>query len=88
MTRSNCVGLDPEMFFVEGNGNEVRAHTEYVKKAICGPCPTRARCLADTLTRETGAGKHVFGIAGGMSPRQRRVLTSKQRDALIQAGAA
>ena len=82
-----CAGLDPALFFPEGSPADVRSHTRRVIDTICRPCDERALCLARTLKLEQ-TGNNAHGIAGGMSPRQRRVLTSKQRDALIQAGAA
>jgi WhiB family redox-sensing transcriptional regulator len=58
---SNCLGVDPDLFFPE-RGASTRA-----AKAICGECLVRAECLEFAIT--TG---EKFGIWGGMSERERR----------------
>jgi WhiB family redox-sensing transcriptional regulator len=56
-----CRGLDPDLFFPE------RGERTDDALAVCAPCPVRDDCLAAGLTER-------FGIWGGRSERQRRIL--------------
>lgn len=58
-----CPQVDVEAFFPEQGGNTRSA------KAICHRCPVERECLAYAVKN-----REPFGIWGGMSPRQRRVL--------------
>ena len=42
---------------------------------ICGGCPVRMECLADSLDNKT-----EFGVWGGMTERQRRALLKERPD--------
>lgn len=59
-----CAQTDPEIFFPEP-GQSPRA-----AKQVCADCPVRTQCLTDALDRRDIA----FGVRGGLTPTQRRVL--------------
>ena len=61
-----CRGIDPDRLFVQGAAQN-RA------KAICGGCPVRTECLADSLDNEI-----EFGVWGGMTERERRALLRRR----------
>ena len=42
---------------------------------LCGGCPVRMECLADSLDNRT-----EFGVWGGMTERQRRALLKERPD--------
>lgn len=61
--RALCAQTDPEAFFPEKGGSPRPA------KAVCAGCPVRAECLAFALEHD-----ERFGVWGGLSERERRVL--------------
>ena len=63
---ARCAETDPEMFFPE-KGESVRP-----AKRVCAGCEVRAECLQDALDRG-----ERFGVWGGLSERERRVLASQ-----------
>ena len=63
---ARCAETDPEMFFPE-KGESVRS-----AKRVCAGCEVRAECLQDALDRG-----ERFGVWGGLSERERRVLASQ-----------
>lgn len=58
---SNCLGVDPDLFFPERGASTKEA------KAVCRGCVVREDCLEYAL--QNG---EKFGIWGGMSERERR----------------
>jgi len=64
--RARCAETDPEMFFPE-NGESARP-----AKRVCAGCEVAAECLQDALDRG-----ERFGVWGGLSERERRVLASQ-----------
>ena len=64
--RARCAETDPEMFFPE-NGESARP-----AKRVCAGCEVAAECLQDALDRG-----ERFGVWGGLSERERRVLPSQ-----------
>jgi WhiB family transcriptional regulator, redox-sensing transcriptional regulator len=58
-----CHGSPPDLWF------PARGDTTIQAKAICRQCPVRAECLAYALRWHIG-----FGIWGGLSERERRLL--------------
>ena len=58
-----CAQTDPEEFFPEKGGSNRMA------KLVCARCDVRVECLEDALVRDDR-----FGIAGGLSERERRRL--------------
>lgn len=58
-----CAQTDPEAFYPDRGENATSA------KTVCAGCPVRAECLAYAL--EHG---ERFGVWGGLSERERRVL--------------
>src|SRR5687768_15829516 len=58
---SNCLGVDPDMFFPERGASSREA------KEVCRGCVVRDECLEYALTSS-----EKFGIWGGMSERERR----------------
>ncbi len=61
--RSNCLGVDPDLFFPERGASTKEA------KAVCAGCEVKLECLEYAL-----AHGEKFGIWGGMSERERRRL--------------
>lgn len=59
--RGNCRGLNPDLFF------PVRGEDQTAAKAVCAGCEVRQDCLAEGLDEH-------FGIWGGVSERERRVM--------------
>jgi WhiB family redox-sensing transcriptional regulator len=62
VSKALCRSTDPDGFFVRGAAQRKAA-------AICRHCPVVAECLADALDNQM-----EFGVWGGMTERQRRVL--------------
>src|SRR5580658_11001821 len=59
--RSNCMGVDPDLFFPERGSSTREA------KEVCRGCVVRDDCLEFAI-----ANGEKFGIWGGMSERERR----------------
>ena len=59
--RSNCMGVDPDLFFPERGASTREA------KEVCRGCVVREDCLEYAL-----ANGEKFGIWGGLSERERR----------------
>lgn len=62
-SRANCLGVDPDLFFPERGASTAEA------KAVCAGCVVREQCLEYAL-----ANGEKFGIWGGTSERERRVI--------------
>jgi len=65
-----CAGMDPDLFFPERGDME----TVNAAKAVCAGCPVRSECL------ELGI-HEKFGIWGGTTERERRILRRSRRSA-------
>lgn len=63
---ANCLGVDPELFF-PGRGESTKE-----AKEVCYGCIVREDCLAFGLDER-------FGIWGGMSERERRILRRRRQ---------
>lgn len=61
--RARCAEVDPELFFPEKGGSVA------APKRVCRTCEVREDCLQDALERG-----EQFGVWGGLSERERRVL--------------
>jgi WhiB family redox-sensing transcriptional regulator len=61
LSRANCMGVDPELFFPERGSSTREA------KEVCRGCVVRQDCLDFAI-----ANGEKFGIWGGMSERERR----------------
>ena len=62
-TKSNCMGVDPDLFFPERGASTREA------KEVCRGCVVREECLEYALSNG-----EKFGLWGGMSERERRRL--------------
>jgi WhiB family redox-sensing transcriptional regulator len=71
--RAACRGVDPEFFFPP-NGNENR-FAKAIK--ICSTCPVQAQCLE--LTMRLDDRDDAWGIFGGKTPRERRIMREERR---------
>ncbi|HEX9683332.1 MAG TPA: WhiB family transcriptional regulator [Acidimicrobiales bacterium] len=60
---SNCLGVDPDLFFPERGASTREA------KAVCQGCVVRDECLDFAITNG-----EKFGIWGGRSERERRKI--------------
>jgi len=74
--RSNCLGVDPDLFFPERGASTKEA------KAVCCGCEVRMECLEYALRNG-----EKFGIWGGLSERERRRIR-RQRAMAARAAAA
>ncbi|MGV9181738.1 WhiB family transcriptional regulator [Arcanobacterium canis] len=63
-----CADTDPDALFVQG------AAQRDLRK-LCAQCPVRLICLAEALDSEAN-----FGVWGGMTERERRVLLRRYAD--------
>lgn len=70
-----CRDADPEIFFPAAESGPALARAEAVALAWCERCPVREECLAFALDLLP------FGIAGGMTARQRSQLRRQRHDA-------
>ncbi len=74
---SNCLGVDPDLFFPERGASTREA------KEVCRGCVVREDCLEYALVNG-----EKFGIWGGMSERERRrirrerALRRREREAV------
>jgi len=66
-TRAACIGVDPDLFFPDRGGPVAEA------KAVCRSCPVCRDCLEFALAEPA----ERFGVWGGLSERERRVLASQ-----------
>jgi WhiB family redox-sensing transcriptional regulator len=65
---AECAGCDPDLFFPERGASTRQA------KAVCTGCPVREECLEYALSNG-----EKFGIWGGKSERERRILRRKRQ---------
>ena len=65
--RSNCLGVDPDLFFPERGASTREA------KEVCRGCVVREDCLEYAL-----ANGEKFGIWGGLSERERRRIRRRR----------
>lgn len=72
---ANCLGVDPDLFFPERGGSTREA------KEVCAGCVVRDECLDYALSNG-----EKFGIWGGLSERERRLV--RRRRASARAAAA
>ncbi|GHI91313.1 WhiB family transcriptional regulator [Streptomyces olivaceus] len=68
--RAACRGDNLELFFTESKTGVELA------KSICGTCPVREACLAETLQAEDGS---RYGVYGGLTPAERAELVGEER---------
>jgi hypothetical protein len=69
MDDAACRGVDPDLWYPDqGDWNSSRA-----AKRICRSCPVRLACLAYAV-----ANGEAFGVWGGLSSNDRRVLVGKR----------
>lgn len=63
-----CAEVDPELFFPD------KGESSHPAKRVCASCAVRAECLQEALDR-----REWFGVWGGLSERERRVLARQPR---------
>ena len=68
VSKALCRTTDPEELFVSGAAQRKAA-------VICRHCPVMAECAADALDNRI-----EFGVWGGLTERQRRVLLKRHPD--------
>lgn len=66
--QANCLGIDPELFYPERGVSSSNA------KSVCKGCVVKEECLEFALRNG-----EKFGIWGGMSERERRILRRERR---------
>lgn len=74
-SQGNCVGVDPELFFLEFNMRDsTKRKREEDAKAVCKSCPVIAKCLTHALTVPED-----YGVWGGLSADERLYYKTKRR---------
>ncbi|MEU6597912.1 WhiB family transcriptional regulator [Streptomyces flaveolus] len=68
-----CRGVDPELFFTEGKGQQVQLREA---QAVCWGCPVRQQCGEYAIA----AGEY-WGIWGGMTQSQLRTARNRRKQA-------
>ena len=63
-----CAQVDPELFFPD------KGESSRPAKRVCASCEVRTECLQEALDRG-----ERFGVWGGLSERERRVLARQPR---------
>ena len=66
--QANCLGIDPDLFYPE------RGVSSATAKKVCHGCVVKGECLEFALTNG-----EKFGIWGGLSERERRILRRERR---------
>lgn len=66
--QAECRSADPEAFFPAAEAGPAYTAAVVAAKAVCARCPVRCECLDEALARIPE------GIAGGMTPEERRAL--------------
>jgi WhiB family redox-sensing transcriptional regulator len=85
-TQAACAGTDSTVFFgrpgeyVTSEGYERRVAAA---KRICGACPVRLPCLEGAMERGD-----QYGVFGGMTEVERRVLARRRKRAQARESAA
>jgi len=75
--QGSCRGADSAVFFhPDGERGRARAVREYTAKRICRGCPVVAQCREYALTV-----REPYGIWGGLSENERRLLENRWRHA-------
>jgi len=75
MAKAACTPKDTAIFFLD-NSSGLEA------KAICRRCPVAETCLAYALEIEEAHPGSRWGVYGGVTARQRRILASKKKKAI------
>lgn len=70
-TTASCAGTDTEALFADD------AQTEQIAQSVCQNCFVRTTCLTDAIAHDKD-GYMVWGVAGGLTPHQRRSLRVEQ----------
>lgn len=78
-----CRSHDAEMFFPEAGTEQGKIE---LAKSVCRACPVRAACLADVMAWERPSAR--FGVAGGLSVRERHELHRARRASAKRGEAA
>ena len=68
VSKARCSSTAPDELFVRGEAKRKAA-------VVCRHCPVVTECLADALDNQI-----EFGVWGGMTERQRRLLLKKHPD--------
>ena len=66
--KANCLGIDPDLFYPERGVSSANA------KKVCHGCIVQSQCLEYALCNG-----EKFGIWGGLSERERRILRRERR---------
>ena len=74
-----CLGVDPELFFPTAEAGPVHDVQVRAAKQVCAGCPVVAACLAEALARIPD------GIAGGLTPDERRALRRRDHHQITAA---
>jgi Transcription factor WhiB len=81
-TQAACLGVDPELFFPIAGAGPVDDTQVGAAKRVCRRCPVVAECLAEALARIP------YGIAGGLTEDERRIVHRLRRHSDVAAAIA
>jgi hypothetical protein len=81
MSRAACVDVDPELFFPVAEEGPVLRRAVRAAKSVCARCPVRLECLSFAEVALSD------GIAGGLTPEQRRQRRQVRARAARRRGA-
>lgn len=68
-----CRGIGSDMFFIDDN-NEARKHMPMIRR-VCRDCPILSDCAEYSTWNE------MFGVWGGMTSEERRLVRQRARRA-------
>lgn len=68
-----CYTMNPEIWFDTSRKGIAQA------KSLCGICPRKLPCLEDTVTTERLMGSSIHGVHAGLTPAERRKLSTVKR---------
>lgn len=73
--------VDPDLFYApDGESDPARVRREVLAKAICGPCPVKLQCRAESDEAERDvAFSSWWGVWGGENRDERRRRRKRER---------
>jgi WhiB family redox-sensing transcriptional regulator len=87
--RASCLGVDPDLFFPDGEASRVVRAQVARARAVCAACPVLAECREFELTPPSSGGlRNDFGVFAGMTADERRTELGARRAAAAGRGVA
>jgi WhiB family redox-sensing transcriptional regulator len=73
-TDAACANVPTEIFFYEGGNSASQQMAHQIAKSYCSDCPIAEPCLTWAVEN-----KEEYGIWGGKTPNERRILRDRMR---------